>query len=216
MKIFNKILILTVLVTISSFSFGQTFGIRAGLNIANIAGKDVDGENLKFTSLTGPLIAATVDFPLSKVVSIETGVQYSFKGTQNSNTDYYSGGTTNYKLKFSYIEIPLTGKFTANLDKINLYGLVGPYCGFGIGGTIYEDGIGTKVKWGSGNNADNSFNRFDYGILVGGGIEVKNIQLRLTYELGLANIISQHSTDGLSNAKNNVFGISIGYLFGNK
>ncbi len=91
----------------------------------------------------------------------------------------------------------------------------GPYLGLGICGkdigsessngemTSWSD----RIEWGSGQT--DLFKRLDYGLVFGTGVQIKHIQVNVSYGLGLANISS------LSSLKihNRVTEISAGYKF---
>ena len=69
------------------------------------------------------------------------------------------------------------------------------------------------VEWGSDKEKDD-LKRLDFGLTMGGGVEINSIQIGLTYALGLANISSY--TDYGTKINNRVLGLSVGYKFGGK
>jgi hypothetical protein len=56
--------------------------------------------------------------------------------------------------------------------------------------------------------------KFDYGLNIGAGFEVNNLQIRVQYSLGLNNLDPDNDSD--FDTKNRVIGISLGYMFGGK
>ncbi|HZK95253.1 MAG TPA: porin family protein [Prolixibacteraceae bacterium] len=227
MKNFGTLLIFALMLTMTSEGYSQIFGVKGGLNLANMQAKDDIG-NLDTKMITGFNLGATAEFPLSKMFSFETGLQLSTKGTKRTESSP-NGIDTDYKAQLTYLDIPLTAKATFDVSGVKLYGVFGPYIGIGLGGQTYEDGEGTKIKWGSyqgtgeldfddkGNpiwDDSDDFKRLDYGLIIGAGVEIKAIQIGLTYGLGLANI-SPDTSDG-TKVSNRVLGISVGYKFGKK
>ncbi len=217
-----------IVFTMSAESFGQTFRIKAGLNLSKMSGKRyglfTDDYNMK----SGFHVGATIEIPLNKLFFIETGMFLSTKGykiirEEKLWTSIYS---LNENLNLFYIDIPLTAKVSFDFGNTNIYGFFGPYIGVGLSGKVklkefipksgQDNEISIdevkKVDWGSGRQDD--FKRLDYGLNVGTGIGIKSIQISLTYGLGLANISDDTNYD--TNTKNKVIGISIGYKFSGK
>jgi outer membrane protein W len=212
MKNFGTLLIFVLMVTMTLESYSQTFGIKGGLNFATMIDK-YDGSSYDSKSINGYHLGVTADFPLTEMFSFESGLQLSTKGNKYNA---YSDRVGNYeeKYKLTYLDIPLTLKARYDINGIKLYGLFGPYVGIGLSGNFYsstQDAM--KVLWGSSEKLDGvHLKRLDYGLNIGAGVEIKVIQIGLTYGLGLANI------SGTSHEKmsNRVLSLSVGYLFGKK
>lgn len=229
MKKINTHLIIAFMLTITSVSYSQLV-VKAGLNFANMSYKDNYG-TLDNKMVTGIHFGATAEFPINEMFSFETGLLLSTKGSKRTESTPY-GIDYDYKGKPTYLDIPLTLKVTKDMNGIKYFGIFGPYIGIGIGGQIYEDGEGEKIKWGSHIGTDelitddngipilddndqfvwddsDDLKRLDYGLIIGGGVEINNFQIGLNYSLGLANL-SPDKSDGLK-VSNSVFGISVGY-----
>ena len=169
---------------------------------------------------TGFHIGATVEFPLTEMFSLETGLLISTKGVISKEllTEEDMGFNFEYKVNLSqlYLDIPVTAK--ASFDTgggTKIYGVFGPYVGIGLSGKIKGeeiiDGVTTSqeidIEWGS--DIDSDFKRMDFGLIVGTGVELNSIQIGLNYSLGLANILPQNNVK----FRNRVLGISFGYKF---
>ena len=207
MKNFTKLLIFVLMVTMTVNGYSQTFGIKGGLNLANSHYKD-DGGSLSYKMLPGFNFGVTGEFPINQMLFFETGLSISIKGAKRSET--YQSVKYDYKHRLTYLEVPLTAKAKFEMGKAKFYGLFGPYLAYGIGGQYYENGVGTKIKWGTDENKDD-LKPLDYGLNIGVGVEFDALQIGLTYGLGLANI-SAYTGEG-SKMSNNVIGLSIGYRF---
>jgi outer membrane protein W len=221
MKNFGTLLIFAFMFTLVTQGYTQTFGVKAGLNLSNMHSKDNNDtydDNAKMNP--GFHLGATAEFPLTEMFSFETGLMLSTKGTMESYKDTYSGNTYESKVKLNlfYLDIPLTAKASYDIGGAKIYGAFGPYLGVGLSGKIKSEVTGETattedVKWGSSSSND-YLKRFDYGMIIGAGAEIKAIQIGLSYGLGLANISSDFS-DGMM-IKNRVLEISVGYKFGGK
>lgn len=222
MKNLLKLLIVVIGFTMTTESYAQTFGVKAGLNLSNMLVEDDDDTySDDFKVNPGFHVGATAEFPITELFSFETGLLLSTKGFKVSEEETFMGETVKYesKLNLIYLDIPLTAKASFDLGGARIYGVFGPYIGMGLSGkskfeitamgeteTDEED-----IKWGSD---EDDFKRLDLGLTMGAGVEISSIQIGLSYGLGLANIST--STDGGSKISNRVLGISVGYKFGRK
>jgi hypothetical protein len=213
---------LFLVVLISNQSYGQSIGLRGGLNLSNMLIKD-DNETYSedFKLKPGYQFGAIAEFPISNIFSLETGLLLTTKGYRFTLEETEDGDSYKYtqQLNLLYLDIPLTAKASFNIGNAKIYGLFGPYIGFGLSGKykeIYEETSDgeteseeeeEKVKWGSDEESD--IKRLDYGLVMGAGVEFKSFQLGLNYNLGLANI-SSYSEDGLK-FNNRVIGITVAY-----
>lgn len=239
MKNFARIMLVLMLTSMSCLLYAQTFGVKAGLNLSKMMMKDDDNNySDEFKSNLGFHFGPTVSFPITEAFSFETGLIISSKGFRfdeewTEEFEFKNGplgdlnqGSVSYKMKMTmnpiYLEIPLTGRFTADLGGIQLYGLAGPYVAIGVGGKYkYEmelsipglsekESGSEKINWGSDEDEDD-LKRLDMGLNIGGGIQIGQISAGLQYGLGLANV--SPGTDGGAKAKNRVFSITLGYRF---
>jgi len=205
MKNFGKIFFFLVAVACSNSLFSQAFGVRAGLNLANMTAKDSDDSyDDDNEMLIGLNLGVSASFEISSGLMFETGLGLSQKGSKYSEGDFTAIYRTNY------LDIPLTIKKSLAGGKV--YVLAGPYLGFGISGKYVFKGEGETedepVDWGSDDDDDQK--RLDFGLMFGAGAMVtEKIQVGLNYGLGLANV-SPYSENGYK-ATNNVIGITVGY-----
>ncbi|MDP2722630.1 MAG: porin family protein [Bacteroidales bacterium] len=223
MKKLITFIAVVVLFTMNVESFAQTFGVRAGLNLTNMLAKD-DDETYSddYKTKVGFQIGGTAEFEITEMFSFETGLFLSNKGFRINKEGTEYGEPYKFKSTWNlyYIEIPLTAKATFDLGNQRIYGIFGPSIGIGLSGkdkakTTYmgESDTNTEtVDWGTGE--DNDLKRFDFGWIIGAGVEYQAFSAGLSYNLGLANIAA--TTDGGYKVKNRVFAITVGYRFGQK
>ena len=235
MKIFTKIS-MGFLITLFSFQTNaQTFGIKGGLNLANMLYKDDDRTYSDNYSMNpGFHIGLTIDVSLNDFLSFESGLLLSTKGMNNDH-EYtnpypygYGGGYADVSSKWSskdlrktnlyYLDVPLTIKISHNIGSIlKIFGAVGPYIDIGLSGNLkwVRESNGEKetkefdVIW------ENEFDykRLDMGLSFGGGVEIHSITTGITYDLGLSNIYATQYIGPTK--KNRVLKFSVGYMFGN-
>lgn len=199
MKSFIRLLIALSLIMPAKASFGQWYGFKGGLNLANMVYSEFLGR-IDTKMIPGFQIGATAEYPVNGRFSVETGLQYITRGMFNAELKY----TT----RLSYIEIPLTVKVIYPFEHQYVYAVFGSYAGIGIGGKLGQKSKDTPIKWGTGIGDD--FKRMDFGLCLGAGIEIKSMQYGLTYELGLSNIAS-NTTEHTK--LNRVLSLSAGYRF---
>ncbi len=172
------------------------FGINAGVNFANINGKDVEGTKLK----TGFQAGVTYDIGLADEFVLQPGVSYVQNGTK---LDAF-----NSKLHLNYIQVPVTFQYQPALGTGNLLLGVGPYVGFGVGkvkGSLFDDKVSSKSDW-----DDAGLKKVDAGgkLLVGYQLGM-GLSFNLNANLGLANL----SDDKDAKFHNTSFGVTVGYKF---
>ncbi len=102
-----------------------------------------------------------------------------------------------------YFEVPAYALYHKELNKGSLYGGFGPYFAYGLTGSIKDPGDKFNAF-----DKELGFKRFDAGLGFTAGYKFSNaIGLRLSYELGLANI----NHGGIERAKNRTIGVHFLY-----
>lgn len=215
-----KLFIVVIAFTMTSQTFAQTFGVKAGLNLSEMLVKDNNGNYSDQRKMRpGFNIGATTEFQMTQMFSIETGLLFSTKGYNMNLEDNSMGITRKIKghVNLSYIEIPLTAKASLDVGSVRVFSALGPYFGIGLNGKYQTEttttGVTTtdkfNIKFGSGDGS--FYKRFDYGLSFGAGVEINAIQIRLSYCLGLANLTT--TTNDNTKEKNRVLAISMGCKF---
>lgn len=209
------------------------FGVKAGLNLSNMLIKNFPSD-FDEKSITSFHLGGVVAFNIAENFALETGMLLSGKGGKWEYSETESGITITGIMTVSplYLEIPINALYKAELGSVKLLLFVGPYIGIGVGGKMKTEftasGLPSGVTISSllGYDPDESedieygtddtslLKRTDFGLNIGAGLEIKNLQIRVQYGLGLSNLDPQGSSD--TETKNKVVGISIGYMFGDK
>ena len=192
MKKLSTILFATLL-SIGVFAQAQ-FGATAGLNMTNVSGDDMDGD-MKI----GMHVGVSAAFELSDAMTLNTGVLYTTKGTQDEDEG------VKMSANLSYLEIPVNLSFSIS-DKMSL--MAGPYIGLLMGAEIELSGAGSLD--GTADIKDDT-RSMDFGINVGAGFAVTEvISINAGYEMGLATL----DPDGDGDSKNSNIYIGMTYSFG--
>ena len=211
-----KTKITLVVLLISLTSFAQTFGIKAGVNSSKIVMNfdNADGE-IKMKSQVGFHVGSMVEFQIKNTFSIESGLIFTTKKGFFEVED--DAELERAVINTFYLDIPLAVKKSFTISNTKVFGTFGSYLGMGLSGTlkndIIEDGQTdsetSDISFGSDKN--DLLKKFEFGLTAGIGIELKTIQIGITYNLGLSNI-----GDNDTVLKNRVLGLSVAYLFRKK
>lgn len=148
---YEKILLFAA-VTFISFSAAQSqelrLGAKAGVNLASIAGDEIDD----FNGRIGFHVGALVEIPINKKFSIQPELLYSMHGAAREYSVIPNGG---YGIKYEtnlnldYINIPIMAKYYI-IDGLSFE--TGPQ--FGILVSAKEEGEMTKLERGESEPFD--------------------------------------------------------------
>ncbi|GAB3581504.1 porin family protein [Hymenobacter daeguensis] len=192
------ILSLGLLVSVASAANAQArFGVKAGLNLANVTAKDIEGNK----NLLGAAAGIMADVSFSDLLSFHPELLYSQKGVKFEET-----GATG-QTRTSYIDLPLLLRVKAD----GLFFEAGPQAGFLIGqkseSTI--NGLGTFTS-----TSTDGTRKVDIGYIAGIGYQLPvGLELGVRYNGGISDL-SDPSSD--PKVRNSVFQFQLGYLFGGK
>ncbi len=206
------------------------FGLKAGVSLANIAGKDLGKgfSSLKdFSNLVGANAGVMADFSLSDHFSIHPELLFSQKGAKITNTDSYSNGsiavfsTTTGQVRLSYLDLPVLGRGKFG----GFFVEAGPQVGFLMAQkhettttAVYTAG-GIPVTETSSDKDDsrNGTSKFDLGYVLGVGYQLpQGLELGVRYNGGISNLDDSKGASDDFRVRNSVFQFQVGYLFGGK
>jgi hypothetical protein len=182
------------------------FGIKGGLNFANLYIDNVKDEHIKL----GGNIGFYAKLPLAQGLSIQPELLYSTKGAEVSYDNVFQG-TGEYRFNLNYVETPLL--MVVNLTR-NFSLSAGGYIAYLTSANIKSvksDGTVTGVN---NLNADD-FRRFDNGLIGGASVDIQNFTLGARYSYGFQKIgkSGNLSKDFTQNSKNNAISIFVGFAF---
>lgn len=140
-----------------------SYGIKGGLNIANVGGSDAPESEAR----TGFHVGGFLGLSVLGIVAVEGGGYYSQKG-------YAAGSGDGAEVVFNYIDIPLVLKFSP-LPLINFY--FGPQASLFLDGSIKD----TEFEF----EADN-FTSPDFALVMGAGLNIPGgLRVSAGYDMGL-------------------------------
>lgn len=177
-----------------------SFGLKGGLNFALIAGDDTDDFDGRIAFHGG----AVVEFPFSDKFSFQPELLYSSQGDKGT----FDG--MEIKFKLDYLNLPLMAKYYV-ADRFSLE--AGPQIGFLLSAEAEGDGVTVDIK--------DIFKGIDFGLGFGLGYKLENgLNFSGRFNVGLSNIVEDEGSildmefdSGNTKNYNNVFQLSVGYLF---
>jgi hypothetical protein len=178
------------------------FGIKGGVNLTNLFVDEVNDEHVR-VGLNGGVYAK---LPVTRGFSIQPELIYSGKGAK-LEYDNLLQGQGEYRFNLHYVELPVLAMINV-APNFNIH--AGPYVSYLAGANISE------LKDGSVNNIKDlkadDFNRFDYGLAGGVGLDIENFTIGARYNYGLHEIGKSGSLSGqlTKNSKNSAFQLYIG------
>jgi Outer membrane protein beta-barrel domain len=209
------------LISVSVNSYSQTkFGIRAGLSVSNWQGDAVQtlqsalsftGGYLGTASKPGFHAGGYATIPVSEMVSIEPGVQYSQKGyTVNGELDIKSFDflSTRAEVQMHYIDVPVFIKVKP-AGGLTIY--AGPQFSYMLKTNLRARAavLGFNLL-NKTIDITNAFNRTDIALAGGVGYEFKNgFNINAGYDYGLSRIDKNSNF----NARNRNIKVSVGFNF---
>ena len=182
------------------------FGIKGGLNFANLYINDVKNENIKL----GGNIGFFAKLPVFKGLSIQPELIYTGKGAKVTY-DNILQGSGEYRYNLNYVETPLL--MVLNLTpNFSLSG--GGYIAYLTSANVKDVRSDGSINGVTRLNADD-FNRFDYGLVGGLSVDIENFTIGGRYNYGLQTIGKSGNLSGdlTKNSKNSVASIFIGFAF---
>lgn len=191
---------------------GVTFGVRAGLNFANMSLSDQEGGGATLSPgcRTTFHVGLIADIPLMQSLYVQTGLYL-----QNKGYKYEEDGYTE-TAKPMYLEIPVLASYRYDLsDALQLQVNVGPYFGYGLGGKVkaeFEHYGDDEADFFGDDDDQFGAKRFNCGLQFGAGLTLNShYYLGFAYQLGLTNNIK--TGDDYDKAKDRNWMVSLGYNF---
>jgi hypothetical protein len=183
---------------------GTSIAVLGGVNLQNLNGKDMSGNNLENDMLTGFHAGINAQVPVAPQFYFQPGLLFNTKGAKISETSY----------KLSYIELPLNFVYKALVGNGYFMLGFGPYVAYGIGGKDIEF---KKTVESGDSDAIKYFKPFDSGANLFFGYELPaGLFVQLNTQLGLLDINpadNRITGDNKSSLRNTGYGLSLGYRF---
>ena len=173
------------------------FGVKAGVNLANVTNSDISNKK----NLVGLAAGVMADFSFSDLISLHPELLYSQKGFKLEN-----GGAT-AQSRLSYLDVPLLLRVKAD----GLFFEAGPQVGFLI---AKKDEVNIPGLVSGTSTSTDGTRKVDVGYVAGVGYQLpQGLELGVRYNGGISDISDPSSG---SKSRNSVFQLQVGYLFGGK
>ncbi len=164
----------------------QTFGLKAGINIATVTGDDT-------SSKIGFNGGVFMNAPLAANFSIQPELLYNGKGAKYD-------GPGDISINMDYISIPVMFQYNATPM---FYLEAGPEFGFLVSANLKGGGASEDVK--------ELLQGFDVGIGLGAGYYfIPQFGITARYVAGITDVLKDNPGDA---SRNNVFQIGLAYRF---
>jgi hypothetical protein len=192
----KKTLILFVLALVTSVTVqaqmqAPKFGIRAGANYSGFSGDKADNLDRMFGFHAG--ITSQFTLTSDNFFAIQPELLFSTKGAESKDD--------NTKWKISYLDVPVLARVNAG----PLYFEGGPQASFRVGGDIESNGVNVD------DNLD-QFKRTSFGYAAGIGLASTPMGLSLGVRYN-GDVSKLYDNENVSDARNNVFMLTLGYTF---
>jgi hypothetical protein len=215
MEKLKQIVAIVLLIGLVQFSFAQTtneggnfrFGVKGGVNLSNLDTQNVESNN----SLTGFNLGIFGKIPITESLAIQPELLYTTKGAKLTYNNYFVNGPAEFNL--NYIELPvlLVINITPNF---NIHG--GPYVAYLLDSNVTSNVQGTFFDI-QNNISNEDYNRFDTGLAVGLGFDIKHFGLGARYNYGLQKVGKERNFLGTNytfpDGKNSVINLYLSYSF---
>lgn len=190
-----KRIILAAFLAISFIGAQAQFGVKGGLNIANLGGDDVDDEGKK--ALIGAYFGVLYNIMMSDMMSIQPELVYSMQGAKYELSGFKE------KLALNYIN--LTALFRYN-NPSGFFAGLGPQFGFLTSAKVKEDGE-------EDFDIKDQLKGLDIAAAIALGYEMKSgFGFYARFNLGLTSIADEDDVKIL----NRVFQIGLRYILTGK
>jgi len=163
------------------------FGIKAGVNFANVTGNGLDfliGDEESPNNRLGLMLGGLVTYQLSEKLYLQSELTYEQKGFSEDYSD--EDFVETYAL--NYVSLPVLAKYYIS-DDFNFE--VGPQIGFLLSAKYKDKEEGEKYE----EDVKDLFKNTDFGLNFGAGYQLKNgLGLSARYYLGIADIFDYSRT----------------------
>ncbi|WP_027377435.1 porin family protein [Kaistella palustris] len=207
-----KKLFLSAAVAVSSLTFAQQFGVKAGMNVSSLS-KDASlsdqGSKIGFNA------GVFMNAPLATNFSIQPEILYNNLGSKVYLSETDINGTTyrnEYARHLDYITVPVMFQYNATPA---FYLEAGPEFGLMVSAKDKfkntENGVAQNTV--ESDISTDNFNTFNFGVGIGAGYYfTPNVGLTARYVAGVTDI-AKDRPNGSDAVRNNVFQVGLAYKF---
>ncbi|WP_373707608.1 porin family protein [Kaistella sp.] len=200
-----KKLVLGAAIAMSSLTFAQQFGVKAGMNVSSLSSEEgLSDQGSKIGFNAGVFMNA----PLAENFSIQPELMYSQMGDKYNQT--IAGTTYARSRHLDYVTLPVMFQYNATPA---FYLEAGPEFGLLVGAKNKFTNESTNNTIAESANYKDDLNGFNVGIGLGAGYYfTPKVGLTARYVAGLTDIAKDRPS-GSDSVKNNVFQVGLAYKF---
>ena len=203
----KQFLVITAFLCLTAVSAQAGLGVKAGLNFADIS--DVEKldtiDKIENETKHGFVVGGHINFPLSPAMKLQVEGLYSVKGSEGN----VAGGgfdVQKWENKLTYLEIPVLLKFELPTPALKPFVYGGGSVAILLTAEERIRGEWYDIKDGLKGN--------DYGLVVGGGVELLGFTLEGRYTKGLGEVVDDPDPHSLiGQTKNKVYSLMVGMDF---
>ncbi|MBF6611212.1 porin family protein [Chryseobacterium lacus] len=199
-----KKLFLGAAIAMSSLTFAQQFGIKAGMNVSSLSSEEgLENQKSKIGFNAGLFMNA----PIAANFSIQPELIYTQYGDKyNANV---LGNNYSFTRNLDYIALPVMFQYNATPS---FYLEAGPEFGLLVSAKNKLTNQDTNNVIDESRNYKDDLNSFNFGLGLGAGYYfTPNIGLTARYVAGFTDIAKDRPTG--SSVKNNAFQVGLAYKF---
>lgn len=197
----KKIISLLCIAGIIALGFSESqaqdtrFGLKGGLTYYKST-VDVDlgiiSIDLESDSRIGFTGGFFIEYPLSDLISIQPEILFIQKNQKESDDFFDLNGFDDFdddplvETTLTYIDVPVLLKVNIPLEgNVQPFITAGPYLGYLLDA---KDNINGDDDFDDFGSIKDFIKDFNYGLIIGAGVNFGNLFLELRYDMGLANI----------------------------
>lgn len=205
------LLLCTTHVQAQSDNPGPKFGVKGGVNLSQlfVDQPNAQDENMKIGYHVGLFGKVPVTNFLAfqpELLYTNTGAKVTYGGSDLSTLLGIQEGEVRFNL--NYIQLPLT--LVGNLGAFNIH--AGPYVSYLVGANVKDLKSADLTSNNLTDLKTSNFQRVDYGLVGGIGVDVKGVTIGARYNYGLREIGSSGLAGTLTNnSRNSVAQLYIGF-----
>ena len=155
--------------------------VIGGFVSAKVA-ESFEGATVTLASRSGFVAGIGMSRDVAKDITFDAELLYVQKGFDQTS------GLDEIKLKLGYIEVPLLFRAMFAGGSARPFITAGPALGFKVSCSAEASSGGNGVSQDCSSSDNGGVKSFDFGVMLGAGVTVRNVTISARYDVGLANI----------------------------
>jgi hypothetical protein len=202
MRVYSLVICMVLGMSTAALAQQPAFGIKGGLNFANLHfdGDDIGDETLD--RRTGGVGGVFMLWPATGKLALQAEGLFSQKGAKVDEEGIE--GT----IKIDYLDVPVLLRLSSGSSSGTSFHVFG---GPSVGFRLKARAKGTADGESSDDDISEDIERMDVGVVAGVGVEMGRVSIDGRQSWGLSNI--NKDPDDPTKIKNRVFSVMVGYRF---